>query len=80
MLGATSMILPPKEYRREMDKMPELFPGVFEGCTDRLERERKARNCLTSMKVYERADYGLLMDLRERVALRLAPWLRTGKR
>lgn len=76
---ASSTILPPKEYRREMQKMPQIYPNVFEGCVNQLERDRKARNCLSSMKVFERADYGLFMDLREDVALRLAPWLRTGR-
>lgn len=71
----SATVLPPKEFRREMARMPAVFPAVFEGVTDPRERDRKASDCLNSMKIYERADYGPLTDVRELIALRIAPWL-----
>ena len=43
---------------------------------DEQARMRKARNLLYAQKVWERANYGPLADVRELIALRLAPWLR----
>ena len=69
-------ILGPKEYARQLDRVIRVYPKLFEGVTDPLERERKARNLLMWMKIYQRADHGPLADVRELIAFRLAPWLR----
>ncbi len=69
------ILLPPREYERELRRVIQECPAPFEGVTDEKERQRKARNILMAQKVWERADYGLWADLRELIALRLAPWL-----
>jgi hypothetical protein len=70
------IIFPPKEFARELRRVEEEYPVPFENVTAPNERDRIARNICMSLKIYERADYGLLADLRELLALRLAPWLR----
>lgn len=74
----SSTVLAPKEYRRELERtMQERkrhWLSEFGEMTPQ-NLERVGRNILTSYKIYERADYGRLADVREVIALRLAPWL-----
>lgn len=77
-----STILPPKEYAQQVSAIKaRLAPIWREDGRAKVpsDEDRMARNVLTSEKIFERADRGILTDLRELVALRLAPWLKAAR-
>ena len=75
-------ILPTKVYRRVLqDEIAHHKPehgtwySDWGDYNDPANRERIARNILTARNVYEYPTRGLRDDLREYIALRIAPWL-----